>query len=140
MDSDNLSHLIAPCGMNCALCMAYLRDRNKCPGCRGPDDNKAKTTLKCKMKTCEFFKDEENGFCFECDDFPCDKVEHIDKRYRGKYHMSMIENLKSIRDSGIDNFIRDQTEEWTCPKCGGTICVHKGYCYSCGMIYYGINR
>jgi hypothetical protein len=26
--------LIAPCGMNCGVCMAYLREKNKCPGCR----------------------------------------------------------------------------------------------------------
>lgn len=25
--------LIAPCGMNCGTCIAYLRDKNKCPGC-----------------------------------------------------------------------------------------------------------
>jgi len=130
--------LIAPCGMNCELCMAYLRDRNKCPGCRGPDDNKSITRVKCKMKNCEVFKNGDAEFCFECEDFPCDKLEHIDKRYRNKYHMSMIKNLKSIRDFGIDNFLIDETEKWTCPKCGGTICVHRGYCYGCGMIYYEI--
>ncbi len=26
---------IAPCGMNCATCLAYLRDKNTCCGCRG---------------------------------------------------------------------------------------------------------
>lgn len=34
-------HLIAPCGMNCGTCIAYLRDKNKCPGCRITSSGKA---------------------------------------------------------------------------------------------------
>ena len=45
--------LIAPCGMNCCVCMAYLREKNKCPGCRGTDVNKPITRVRCKLKTCE---------------------------------------------------------------------------------------
>jgi len=26
--------LIAPCGMNCGACIAFMRDKNNCPGCR----------------------------------------------------------------------------------------------------------
>ncbi len=29
--------LIAPCGMNCGICLAYLRTKNVCPGCRVND-------------------------------------------------------------------------------------------------------
>ncbi|MDD5456566.1 MAG: hypothetical protein PHV30_05985 [Candidatus Margulisbacteria bacterium] len=29
--------LIAPCGMNCAICLGYLREKNKCPGCSETD-------------------------------------------------------------------------------------------------------
>jgi hypothetical protein len=46
--------------------------------------------------------------------------------------MSMIENLGNIRDIGIREFSRNEVSRWTCLRCGGTICVHKGYCYSCG--------
>ncbi len=38
MESQNNFSIIAPCGMNCSICMAYLRGKNKCPGCRGIDD------------------------------------------------------------------------------------------------------
>jgi len=139
MDSNDKSyHLIAPCGMNCGLCMAYLRDRNKCAGCRGPDENKTITRLRCKIKNCDFFKDGDGEFCFECDDFPCHKLEHLDKRYRNKYHMSMISNLKSIKSNGLEKFLVDETEKWTCPECGGTICVHKGRCSSCNRLYFKI--
>ena len=130
--------LIAPCGMNCGLCMVYLRERNKCPGCRGPDDSKPITRVRCKIKTCEVFKNDNIGFCFECEDFPCDQLKHLDKRYRNKYHMSMIQNLESIKNFGLKKFLKDEDEKWTCPACGGTICVHYGSCYNCGKEYEGI--
>ncbi len=132
MESSNQFSLIAPCGMNCGVCTAYLRDRNKCPGCRGDDANKTVTRIRCKIKTCEAFNDDNVEFCFECGDFPCDNLKHLDKRYRTKYHMSMIENLENIKNFGLKKFLEDEKVRWTCSDCGGTICVHKGYCYDCG--------
>ncbi len=32
--------LIAPCGMNCGTCLGYLREKNKCVGCRLKSDIK----------------------------------------------------------------------------------------------------
>jgi hypothetical protein len=46
--------------------------------------------------------------------------------------MSMIENLEHIKADGIRRFLKQEEARWTCPSCGGTICVHRGYCYSCG--------
>lgn len=31
--------LIAPCGMNCQLCYAFQREKNKCPGCLGDENS-----------------------------------------------------------------------------------------------------
>ena len=121
--------LIAPCGMNCCICMAYLREKNKCTGCRGSDTNKPITRKHYKIKTCGKLNSE---FCYDCEDFPCDKLYHLDKRYRTKYHMSMIENLKSIKTNGIKHFLK-QEEKWKCPDCGGVICCHNGICFSCGL-------
>ena len=124
--------LIAPCGMNCSLCRAYLRDRNKCSGCRSSDTDKPVTRFKCKIKNCSKFQGAKKKYCFECHEFPCDRLKHLDKRYRTKYGMSMIENLESVKAHGIRQFLRDEKVKWVCPKCGGTICVHKGCCHICG--------
>ncbi len=124
--------LVAPCGMNCCICMAYLREKNKCPGCRGTDVGKPITRVKCKIKTCEILKKSKLEFCFECEKFPCDDLKHLDKRYRTKYNMSMIENLENIKKLGIGEFLRNEKIRWACTECGGTICVHKGNCYNCG--------
>jgi hypothetical protein len=126
------AELIAPCGMNCGVCIAHLREKNKCSGCRVPDVNKPITRVRCKIKTCKIFKNGKAKFCFECENFPCDNLNHLDKRYRTKYKMSMIENLENIKALGIKEFVKNENARWTCSKCSGTICVHKGVCVECG--------
>jgi hypothetical protein len=124
--------LIAPCGMNCRLCGAYGRDRNACPGCRGDDSVKSKTCVNCRIKNCEMLAQGRTGYCFGCDHFPCDRLNHLDKRYRTKYGMGMIENLMNIKKAGIRKFIENENIRWTCPGCGVMLCVHKPHCLSCG--------
>lgn len=126
------AELIAPCGMNCGLCMAYLRDKNTCAGCRAGDEGKAKSCLACVIRRCETPRSNASGFCFECGDFPCPRLRRLDLRYRTKYRMSMLENLAAIRDSGIEAFIEAERDRWTCPECGGMQCVHTDACIYCG--------
>ncbi len=64
MVSSIKSSLIAPCGMNCGICMAYLRVKNKCPGCRGTDINKSVAVVKCKIKNCNELKKNNLKYCF----------------------------------------------------------------------------
>ncbi len=118
--------LIAPCGMNCGICMAFLREKNRCDGCWSGDRKYHKN---CLIRSCENLK---GKYCFTCSMFPCKRLKHLDIRYRKNYGMSMLENLEAIRNSGIRKFVRSEKERWTCPACGGTICVHKHCCYTCG--------
>ncbi len=137
--------LIAPCGMNCASCSAYLfkqMDLNKrgfhrtyCPGCIPRGKNCTHMADACQLLG--------NGlvrFCFECESFPCKRLKALDKRYRTKYHMSMIENLNSIKEDGMKNFLETEEQKWRCPKCGGTICCHNGLCLDCDLEIFLENR
>jgi hypothetical protein len=126
------SSLIAQCGMNCGICMAYLREKNKCPGCRLFNAKEPVSIARCKIKNCEVIRKSKIKYCFECSSFPCKNLKHLDKRYRTKYNMSEIENLDYIRKNGIRKFVQNEKMRWSCSECGRTICVHKGYCYSCG--------
>jgi len=126
------TRLIAPCGMNCGICMAYLRKERKCLGCYVDDSNKPSTILNCIIRNCETIKTNQSGFCYECESYPCKRLKQLDKRYRTKYSMSMIENLESIKRIGLSAFIANEKVRWRCTKCGGVICVHRGYCFSCG--------
>ena len=125
--------LIASCGMNCGICLSFFgyamngrKRKMTCIGCRPSD--KSCAFLK---KYCKKLLKKEIEYCYECNDFPCENLEALDKRYREKYDMSMIENLNFIKEKGIERFLEQQKEKYTCPKCGGIICVHTKKCYSC---------
>jgi hypothetical protein len=130
--------LIAPCGMNCGLCVSYLAMKNDlknkgfskryCAGCLPRGKN-----CTFMRKHCGLLGKGLVRFCYECEDFPCHRLKDIDKRYRTKYHMSMIENLKLIKEHGIEQFLEKEAARWHCPECGGVICCHNGLCLSCSL-------
>ena len=130
--------LIAPCGMNCALCIAYQfkeRALNKegfhksyCPGCIPRGKNCTHMGDGCQLLGQGLVR-----YCFECEAYPCRMLKNLDKRYRTKYHMSMIENLNHIRDHGLESFLKQEEEKWACPECGGMICCHNGLCLHCNL-------
>ena len=128
--------LIAVCGMNCRICVGYFgytmagkKRKHICPGCR--TTNKICAFVK---KRCSKTLTKEVDYCFECEDFPCQNLEKLDKNYREKYKMSTINNLNFIRQNGIVKFLKSQEEEYRCEECGGVICVHTGICYECGNV------
>lgn len=130
--------LVAPCGMNCGICSGYLSFKHDvksrgikmpyCTGCR-PRDKKC-AFLK---KRCDLLSKGKVKYCYECNDFPCKRLLHIDKRYKTLFRMSMIENLEFIKKNGIRKFLEREEERWKCPTCGGVICCHNGICFDCGL-------
>lgn len=129
-------NLIAPCGMNCEICISYLARENDinskgfnkryCPGC-------LMRITRCTLMHCEILRKGKVRFCFECVGYPCDRLIQQDKRYSTKYHMSMIENLEAIKNQGIDEFLEKQEVKWQCARCGGVICCHNGLCLNCDV-------
>ncbi len=130
------TNLIAPCGMNCRLCWGHIRERNRCPGCRvieNQESEKSKYRNRCRIRNCEKIANGEMKYCSDsCDKYPCFRLKQLDQRYRAKYGMSMINNLKTINEFGIRHFVRSEKEKWICPDCDEMICVHKPRCLSCG--------
>ena len=125
--------LVAPCGMNCGICVALLgytmsgrRRKHLCRSCRS------------QQKRCAFLKQHCNTlatqrvqYCFECPEFPCERLTTLDRRYREKYDMSPVENLRRIQRHGITRFLNHEQDRWECRTCGGITCVHTDMCYTC---------
>jgi hypothetical protein len=132
------AELIAPCGMDCNVCSGYLALKHDvkekglkipyCKGCR-PRDKKC-AFLK---KRCELLLNKKVEFCYECEEFPCENLKHIDKRYRTLFRMSLIDNLRFIKEYGLAKFLERQKKKWRCTDCGEVICCHNGICFSCGL-------
>jgi hypothetical protein len=128
--------LIAPCGMNCAVCANYLAGQSDlkkkgfhksyCPGCRPRGKHCLYMSQHCDRLGKGLIR-----FCFECADFPCQRLKALDKRYRTFYHMSMIENLVFIKEHGIESFLETEKAKWQCPQCTGSISCHNGVCFRC---------
>jgi hypothetical protein len=125
------NNLIASCGMNCGICLGYLREKNRCFGCRSID--KSSCCKKCIIKNCLILKKNKMKFCSDkCYKYPCLRLKNLDKRYKNKYGMSMIENLENIKKIGIRDFVKSEKDKWKCKKCGSVICVHRSFCLKCG--------
>jgi hypothetical protein len=130
--------VIAPCGMNCGICKAYLAysrgvpykkgEIYHCTGCRVRDK-------KCAFikRDCEKLRKKQISFCYECQEMPCERLAKLDQRYISYYGMSMLENQKMIKEKGMTEFLRSQSEKYRCPQCGDIVSVHNGKCYSCGF-------
>lgn len=124
--------LIASCGMNCGLCIGHLREKRPCGGCFKINDvNKPNICRTCKIVNCNKLAETESGFCYDCISFPCNRLKQLDKRYRTKYGMSMIENLANIQIFGLDAFIKNEEAKWKCKICGSGLCVHRDFCLIC---------
>lgn len=116
-------NLIAPCGIDCAVCRAYLREKNHCPGCQFEGEGKPKSCESCKLKLCN---ERKSKFC-DCDSLPCKQLAHLDLRYRTKYKVSPIENLKIIKGQGIGKFLEMEEIKWVKDK--GVLCMHNKKVY-----------
>ena len=130
--------MIAPCGLDCSLCKRALAETNPCPGCHGPDENKPEFCAnRCGIVLCR--KRKENGYeyCDECPDYPCADVTEKETRYTSKYPLyeSPGKNLRDFRKLGMERFLEQEREQWTCGDCGHIVSVHTGLCSGCGKQY-----
>lgn len=135
----NKEELVAPCGMNCAICsryLAYVNNLNKsqCAGCHASNYMCSYLFGKCTGINSALEGEATAKFCFECDQYPCREINRMDKRYRNNYKMSVIENLEAIKKNGIMQFIDDQYKAYNCPKCGELISIHNKKCFKCHKI------
>lgn len=119
---------ISVCGLNCARCdirQAGLGDKKlrdeiqewfreeldrivepekiRCEGCRDPSESH--WSPDCEMTSCA--KEKRHYYCFECGEFPCEKLERF-SRDGVAHHERTVENLKRMRELGLESWIQEQ--------------------------------
>lgn len=104
------AELIAPCGMNCGICILFFgytiegkKRKQTCVTCRLRSHRRAFLKQQCDKIATKHIK-----YCFECTDFPCADLRALDSRYRKKYGMSMTKNLNNIKENGITQFLKSE--------------------------------
>ncbi len=144
MASKFTPELIAPCGINCGVCKNYLAFTRRVPTKRGKISHCKGCMIRaknCYIKSgCNKLVKGQVKYCFECNDMPCKNIQHLDKRYRENYDMSLVENLKELKLHGIDDFLKTQGAKYECPVCGDVLSMHDGKCYLCFRKKLGSNR
>jgi hypothetical protein len=152
--------LIAPCGVDCALCGGFIRIKDRCPGCAGPDDgaktahcrscsiracaalvgageaplavgDKARSARGSALATAAAAAGRDAALCAACRKFPCARFRSLDKRYRTKYGEDLAANLRA-HAAAPAAFAAAQAALWSCPRCSGRLCAHRPDCPACG--------
>lgn len=123
--------MFAPCGMNCLVCYKHCYHKKPCAGCLNSDKGKPEHCRKCRVKACVLEK--EIRYCFECGEYPCKPVKSLEKSYNTRYHASLMENSRRVKELGLAAFMAQQKQQFSCPDCGGVISLHDAECSECGQ-------
>ena len=95
--NDDLKNKHAPCGIYCPRCPGV--QFYKCQGCRA-HQGKIHKFPPCKTYECVTSKGLE--FCYECEDFPCEKLQPIVNFEIFAPHNSKVYNLLMIKKLGLE--------------------------------------
>lgn len=125
--------LIAPCGIYCLACSAFLSPKNPCPGCRAEEARITRKSCRaCKKKRCA----QTRGltWCFESGQFPCAAIRDLSKRYAANYRINLIQRGQAGR-ADVNALARHLLRVSTCPDCGGLIDCHHLVCSGCKQVF-----
>jgi hypothetical protein len=136
-DKNSEEWLISVCGLNCVKCDVYQaghgdeklldeivewfrKERDeavkpeqiKCEGCK--DSLEVHWSPECKMMLCA--KKRGLQYCFQCEDFPCTIVSEFSSDGIS-HHKRTVENLKIMKEIGIEAWIAEQKRKGQCIFC-----------------------
>jgi hypothetical protein len=84
------------------------KEKIPCNGCRSIQGDCPVIKDKCETYKCVTQKNVE--FCFECDEFPCVKLQPSADRANILPHNMKVFNLCTIKREGVENFVLKSTE------------------------------
>ena len=61
-------------------------------------------------------QEKNHRYCFECNDFPCEKLEESSSDGNA-HHRRTVENMKTMKEIGLDAWIKDQKKKDPCVFC-----------------------
>ena len=97
------NRLVSLCGLNCGLCPMYID--HYCPGCGGGPGNQSCAIARCSMQKGNY------EYCFQCDKYPCEKYNGIDKYDSFVTHRNQLTDMKKIEKEGEEKYLEEQGEK-----------------------------
>ena len=88
------------CGSNCGLCPMNLNQY--CPGCGGGEGNQSCSIAKCSLQHGNI------EYCFQCENYPCERYENIDKYDSFITHQHQKQDMEKIKGLGIELYSAEQ--------------------------------
>ncbi|MBN1591914.1 MAG: DUF3795 domain-containing protein [Candidatus Coatesbacteria bacterium] len=142
----------SPCGIYCGAC-GILKDLRagrheerarqmnmppeelKCAGCK--TDTIADFCVGCKFRDCT--KEKGIEFCFDCDEFPCAELVAF-RNDKWPHHSTVLNNLDTIKEEGVAEWLVRQKKRWSCPECGESFTWYESQCEACGATLYDCRK
>lgn len=131
------------CGLYCGSCGVFLVNKKGlvdelakewemdpsdllCHGCKS--DTVATFCRTCEIKAC--MEEKGKDFCYQCAEYPCQIISDLKNDSR-PHHSIVFHNLGLIRDNGLDQWLKDQENRWSCPTCGEKYSWYDDKCLNC---------
>ena len=137
--NQDVRNMVGICGLYCGTCPMYLAYREndvkqmeqvsqasgiplekiRCDGCHS--DNLYPSCVDCRhgFRTCAVEK--KVTWCFECDDFPCQRLRDFTKVHIVDgipHHAHVIDDLQYMKEHGVEQWVKEQEKAGRCPQCG----------------------
>lgn len=120
MTNQARAHLVAPCGIDCAVCELYLckdspelfayllskgipQNKLPCKGCRESAGGCPVIGGACETYAC--VQQKQVAYCCDCGSFPCAKIQPCADRAETLPHNLKAFNLAMIKNQGIEQFV-----------------------------------
>ncbi len=134
---------LSQCGLYCGACSSMLLhdksmgdvdltdfeveyEESPCAGCASGANS-----------TCEFIIcNQEHGTecCAFCNEFPCEMIVKFSAD-EWAHHVDVLDNLKRIKEIGIDAWLGEQKKQWSCATCGSRTHWYQSKCRHCGSTW-----
>lgn len=104
------------CGLFCGTCPYYPND---CHGCLSDKVRGDCVICVHGFRACADAHAVQR--CFECPDFPCQRLEDFSKIHIVNgicHHENVIRDLTEMRETGVKSWVEKQTGLHTCQACG----------------------
>ena len=135
----------AVCGLYCEACSLYIANHQdperlpalaarwgrpveelRCDGCRA--ETRSFYCQTCTLFTCAAQRG--HTFCNECADYPCGELDGF--RKLAPHRAEIYESLQRISEVGVDAWLQEARQRYTCPACGTLNSAYDLKCYQCG--------